>query len=455
MAAEEMRPIVPITIDIHKVAWLIITASFMLFCTASVTFSVGAYAYAFRSNVPMDMVVQVGQGTAVIVDEFQQRAPRTGLNFVTSLPTDVSIDSQSQATVAFRINRDEQQLTLATLTLQDDAALRISRAEQPRFTWSQGAHLLDAELTSGELDIFINPVAERAFRLQVHTLHGASILLETPGRYVLTVNENLVRLTTHEGVAAFLDRNRENNRLVTAGAAAILLAERPDPFVDQTAINLLDNASFSFALNNHSETTLPLFWQCSNAADDVPRGTYQADVWQSRVSLRFVRGDDADSHGETTCEQVLAEDKRDVAGFSHLELQTTFLINFQSLTECGAQGSECPLMLFIDYVDVSGQEREWYKGFYHSRDPQFGYPLRCASCAQPHTQINEQVWYTYSTGNLIALLPENERPQQINSVRFYASGHQYDVFVSEVLLLADRREIVPPSENLIPLNRDS
>jgi hypothetical protein len=45
------------------------------------------------------------------------------------------------------------------------------------------------------------------------------------------------------------------------------------------------------------------------------------------------------------------------------------------------------------------------------------------------------VWYTYDSGNWFNLLPPGKRPVAISNVQFYASGHQYDVYVGEVALL--------------------
>ena len=103
----------------------------------------------------------------------------------------------------------------------------------------------------------------------------------------------------------------------------------------------------------------------------------------------------------------------------------------------GNVGSECPLTLYIEYTDINGIPRELYRGFYYALDPQFDYyKALCDSCSQDHQQINEKVWYTYKSGNLFSSIPEDARPAAINSVQFYASGHEYDVFISEIGLFA-------------------
>ena len=59
--------------------------------------------------------------------------------------------------------------------------------------------------------------------------------------------------------------------------------------------------------------------------------------------------------------------------------------------------------------------------------------------------MNAQSWYTYDSGNLLSLFP-GEPERQIRSivgVWFYASGHEYDVQVSEVSLLAQQKPATP------------
>ena len=106
-------------------------------------------------------------------------------------------------------------------------------------------------------------------------------------------------------------------------------------------------------------------------------------------------------------------------------------------------------------VERLGVEREWIQGFFSQHDAQRQYPTACVTCPQiyqPHQFINEQAWYTFETGNLFDLLIPAERPAYISRFEFYASGHEYDVFVSEVVLLGGQLEVIPPNENIVPIN---
>jgi hypothetical protein len=168
----------------------------------------------------------------------------------------------------------------------------------------------------------------------------------------------------------------------------------------------------------------------------------------------LLRTDGAASHGQTGCYQILATDPGiDVQEYTFLELQTTFLINYQSLSVCGVDGSECPVMLFVYYTDINNVPRQWYQGFYYNSQSQTIYPPTCITCGQSyeHRRIGERVWYTFESGNLMSRFAPGERPAYIQRVVFYASGHQYDVFVSEISLLAGAEEVIPQQVTIDPV----
>ena len=96
----------------------------------------------------------------------------------------------------------------------------------------------------------------------------------------------------------------------------------------------------------------------------------------------------------------------------------------------------------MDYIPANGGDPvNWYHGFYAIIDPSRSFPLRCDSCSEQHEQINPGVWYTYEIRNLFEAFAAQVRPKLILNIRFYASGHQYEVYVSQVVLLADQTMI--------------
>jgi hypothetical protein len=96
---------------------------------------------------------------------------------------------------------------------------------------------------------------------------------------------------------------------------------------------------------------------------------------------------------------------------------------------CGYLGSECPIILRIDYKDEHGTDREWIHGFY-SGEPADDWPVNWWS-----EQIQVGTWQPYNSGNLMDELAATS-PALIKSVTIYASGHSFQAMVTEVELLA-------------------
>jgi hypothetical protein len=172
--------------------------------------------------------------------------------------------------------------------------------------------------------------------------------------------------------------------------------------------------------------------------DRFPSGGYELIRLEGRTAAGISRSQ-ADfpgvqlSHAETGFVQRLTAYVED---YSLLELRANFKIEEQSLPHCGEQGSECPLMLHLRYMDTQGITRDWYQGFYAVDDPTLGYPDTCLACRRAHQQVQMHRWSIYESGNLFDLLPADQRPARIIEVSFYASGWAYVVYVSEFNLIA-------------------
>ena len=156
-------------------------------------------------------------------------------------------------------------------------------------------------------------------------------------------------------------------------------------------------------------------------------------------ALRLRRLNNAQSNGEVRCTQTFAGPGLDVRDFDTVRVLTTFLPNYQNLSVCGRAASECPLMLQVnyEYVDDDGRrhDAQWYRGFYYAPDISGVARKRCDTCIQDHLDINQAVWHTFDSDNLLNLIAPEERPTRIKSLSFYASGHQFDTLVSEMALL--------------------
>jgi hypothetical protein len=101
-------------------------------------------------------------------------------------------------------------------------------------------------------------------------------------------------------------------------------------------------------------------------------------------------------------------------------------------------------MVRIKYRDSGGNEQNWVQGFYYWTDPTIpvqDQPTLCVLCPSPrqeHEQKNQGVQFFYDSPNLMELLAQDgQPPTSIVEIAAYASGHTYDVQVSEIELLVE------------------
>jgi hypothetical protein len=131
---------------------------------------------------------------------------------------------------------------------------------------------------------------------------------------------------------------------------------------------------------------------------------------------------------------------RDVQGYATLRLRMDLMLAAQDVANCGSQGTECPLIARVEYVDVYGNQLEWLHGFYFNYN--FSLPgTFCVTCSPrqwPHEQWPKGRWQSYESPNLLEVFTESGNPAAtIRSVTLYASGHTFTSFVTDVQLLVE------------------
>lgn len=423
----------------QRLAWGVILLAFAAFCVLCVSIGVGVSYFLFQSTLPMDVVLAVGRGSVGIVEPTNERFSRS--QTVISPSTEISTDSQSQARVAFVGSEEDGQL-IADLTLNINSSVNFRSAVRPRFNWSTSDYLIDLREAVGELDLTISRHVSRDVTVSVQPLDKPNVFinLDGPGRYTIDISRSQIAVYNRDGKAFIILEGRQGYS-IPVHERGVFYAENSQVEILPGYVNLLRNSSFD-TLNPSAGTgsTQELLnaWICGNDPNDNPPGSYRSQLYEGRMTLRLERYQDATTHGRTFCFQTFGSSGLNIQSLNldQLSLRLSFFVHHQSLSICGIDGSECPLTLRMDYIDQEGESHNWFHGFYTRRDPQSPSPLRCDSCAQEHEFINEKSWYTYNSGNLLTLFPEDQKINSIIGIWFYASGHQYDVQVEEVSLLA-------------------
>ncbi|MCY3946765.1 MAG: hypothetical protein OXF44_10845 [Anaerolineaceae bacterium] len=440
-------------------AWSILLLSFALFCLLFASFLVTAENFLFQSSLPMEVILNVGRGT-VSVSDLANPVEQVGING--SAIADgviVRTDPQSQGTINFIDGEEGEERLLATLTLQRNSRVTLLSAQRPRFPWSRRGHEIALQDVIGEMNLTISDFVGQDMRVFGRTPGRAWLQMSGPGTYTIEGASEELRLFNHDGQVRLESADGLQSRDVSPGAQGAVLYETPRVEIRPGYVNLLKDEDFA-QLQGGASTSEGTAWTCDHGQSDSPPGAHEILDAFGLDSLRFLRDGGVTSHGENFCVQQFGQRGLDLKQFDldYLSIRVSFFVERASLGSCGTHGSECPLMLRMDYlnqeylepqqglqpgetgvraVPPGGDAIKWHHGFFtHTREE---WPMRCDTCIQDHELIHEKSWYVYESPNLLTLFSPNPPPEIIVGVWVYASGHEYDVRVRDVALLAKQR----------------
>lgn len=405
----------------ERLAWLVLLGSFFICVAIAVATPLGTRWYIRNARATQKISLQI------------QRAPLSVIRGGRGRPVSVTDDTDdvlegsrvtapNGASGRLLIQPSDLQgaAPLASIQLYDESQLVLSSARSPRFSASPHPHKIGLELDRGRLRINVFGQSDRPTVAEVYTADGLVTLTE--GSYevkVNTVTETAVRYghaeVTNESGDTMLLGPRERCLLDTDRIEGPLPAAR----------NLVVNGNFERPLENgwesYGEQADPSQPPGRVAVTGAPVGN------EERRVAEFYRN--AVNHAEIGIYQNIGYDVRD---FTSLELYMTVRIvseNILGLGGCGTLGSECPIIVRLDYKDVHGNDREWLHGLYIGQ-PADGWPI------YPwHEYVEPGTWHFVNSPNLMEELAEAP-PALIKSIRIYASGHSFHAMVAEVELLA-------------------
>lgn len=433
---------IPLTNRLEWIAWLVMLASFLTFCTLVTLGGVGLYQFLFASTVPMEVTVQASRGTLGITGADLREAIAQGAQELTVgsriRPSD--LDSQGELIVRdpYSDNRFVVGVNLSGVT----SSVTLRAANRPRFTWGTTGYQLDLGNVSGRLELWVAGDLDQLIQFELATPQHASLVVTAPGRYRVDVREGEIFVESDGGpVVLFPPGGRP---ALTVASTSVYNLANNDLRAVSPPRELVQNSDFAPSANLPS---IPGAWGCNHLSADPnapQQGVYNLTQWDGRNVFTMQRGGGAQSSSETGCRQGLQSDQvwHDISTANTLSLQTTFSIASQSLASCGYLGSECPLMVRLDYLRSDPETGELVKGelvygFYTLPDFSGLYPPTCTTCRQSHIRVQPNAWYSFDSGNILAGFEPEDRPVAISGLRFYASGHEYDVRVSRMALLAE------------------
>ncbi len=417
----------------EQLAWRILLLFFGIFCLICVLSLWGAYWFFFVSTVPLNVQLQVARGTVSLISPGSAEPIAVTNPHYLDEGGEVATDATSQALLLFSDPYTGR--TVATMTLFNDTIATVVRARRPRFDFSSGRFTVTVETEQGHIGVRLPSGNPRATEFELESRHGRSTL-RRPGDYIAQVLQSGMNVTVIGGEAAISTDGTPVT--ISDGQRATVTEGHDDVTLSRSETSIVTNPQFEE--HPPDAPSEAVGWECYDRYDapDDPRSSWAREVVDGRAVFHLWREGENLNHAEVGCTQDLGEENVgiDVSGYGSLEMRATMMISGHSLSTCGILGSECPIMVVMYYRDMIGADRWWIHGFYSYYDPMFSsWPFRCSTCSLEHERINPNVWYTFESGNLINLIPAEQRPRFILRVKFYASGHAYDVMLDEFSVL--------------------
>ncbi len=410
----------------ERLAWTILLTAFVVFCISAVGFPLAVRGYLRNARQPLQAWINAQRGTVRVERGGGSRLDATGLDDLSPLElfknNGIRTGELDEGLLALQRGHEDNRKTLVSVVVYENSDVVLTDAYSPRFGLSSGPHKAVLTMNEGRVRIEVRPADDgRPVQVEVRTEHAR--VLFSQGSYALEVTRQQTIATVRSGQAIMrvgdkaLELTDEQRAVASLGDAldGPLSAER----------NLIVNGDFNQGL----DIGWTVFFGDGSAQVAISNDEDGQPV------ARFAHEEPQPS--EIGLIQTL---NRNVKDLQSLVLHLKVRVDYHSLSVCGSLGSECPIMLRIDYIDASGNGRQWVHGFYAFEDPGIALPYYCSTCPAPtsgnHNQVPETAWFLYDSPNLMELLPPELRPATIQSVRVYASGHSYDSMVTDVELLA-------------------
>jgi hypothetical protein len=147
-----------------------------------------------------------------------------------------------------------------------------------------------------------------------------------------------------------------------------------------------------------------------------------------RRTVRIFRtGSSAPTGQVSAITGIIQAINKDVSDFRTMKLTADVRLHYQSLSGGGMLSSEYPLILRLKYRDKYGSDAEWVHGFYYqntTNNPTVNGEL-----------VPVDVWVPFESGNLFEIA--DPTPLYITTLQIYASGWDYESYVSNIRLIVE------------------
>jgi hypothetical protein len=407
-------------------AWIIIFSSFLACIGLIVIVPIGLNAMIQGATRSLDVTVQANQGTVGVRQSDGEPVaifagdPPQGLN-----PTGSILTNAADTALLLAQTPNGEEL-IARIQVYGNTSVNILEANTPRFSASSANNQLLLSLDSGRVQLTLPQNEGRPVDVEMRTPQGL-IMIEEPGRYSISASNSEAQVAVLQGRA---DIVLEDDNLVVETDRRVVIPSGGTPIGPLgSERNLIKNGDFG---DDFEEWVLlaPNIELSDQSKVDV-----QIETDADEPAIQFKRV--GIGHADAGMRQIINQDLTD---FESLQLVVSLVVGEQSLGVCGEQGSECPLIVRIEYDDINGVSQTWQQGFYAVGEISPSTPDICVACPPPlneHQSVPFQQLAFYESDNLIERLDLlGILPRKVKSVTLIASGHTFDTKIVDIALMA-------------------
>lgn len=403
----------------ERLAWLIIFGAFAVFLMLCAAVPVTTQSYLLYSTTQKQGTLEVIAGTVRV----QDRGAAAPIAVTGSLPT----APLSEGSTVMTDENSKAMLTLfdgSTVTLFNNTTVTLNQLRVSTFEWGRAPMAVDLEQLRGRIRVAPAPL----YAPESGTAHTRSFRIKTPhltatmdeGSYAVDVYADLSQLVVTNGTAQVA----ANGASVTVARGQRTVVTRGNPPLAPMA------AAQDLVVNGDFRDPPDRGW---NSLPDPPAGTVPGKVefptFGDRETVHIIRTNSQSATGQTSAITGIIQTlvRGDVSDFRTLKLTADVRLHYQSLSGGGSVSSEYPVILRLRYRDQYGSEGEWVHGFYYQNT--FNNPTNNGE------QVPQDVWVPFESGNLFELA--DPRPFYITSLQIYASGWDYEAWVSNIRLIVE------------------
>jgi hypothetical protein len=392
---------------------MVLWGAFLTFLILCALIPLGGQYYVEHATTAQPVTLEVIGGT-VRVREPGAAAP-IAVTKTVALPEGAAIetDETSRAILTF--------FDGSTTILFPSTQLFLRQMRVATFPWGTEPISIILDQTRGRIRVGAaqsmpqgnEPPHPRVFQVSTAQL----VALLTEGSYAIEIAGDTSQVSVRDGMATV----SAQNKTVKVGRSQRTLARQSEaPLAPLPAAqDLIVNGDFMDPRSRgwNDQIEIPTI-------SGVPAGRLSHSTVDNRVTLQIQR---SGSNQTSAITGIIQEIKREVSDYRSVRFQADVRVQSHNLSGGGVVSSEYPLILRLRYRDVYGSEAEWVHGFYSQ------------NVTNNPTNNGEQVapgtWVPYESGNLLEVL--DPRPFFITSIQIYASGWDYDSYVTGIRLIVE------------------